>query len=561
MNWYLGTNFGHGSSAAAVTEDGVVAFAIEEGRIIGEKDTSRFPTEAIRLTLEEMRTPPNAWGEGWNPVARFLQKGVSTTARFALRDPLYLRERLWREGSRIAAHAIETIRRGRDLGIPKPTGHHAAHAYSLLPWGLQPNTLVFVSDCTGERDASSAFYWDGSCLKRLRSTPFPHSLGAAYHQAAIHLGYEGRTAPGMLMALSGHGCPRYRHLLEGIAEIEDGRVVFDRQGLPTWRRRGAWRSLAESRPNEELSEVVLSTSDSHEEGRDFAASVQEWFTDLTWKCIASNVSIGRDLYGFEINHIALAGGCALNCQTNSVVRRRAAPLGLGSVFISPWSDDSGTAIGAAVQQALLGGCTEFELATPFLGPFSTDRTGVPCDEESVAKAIDALCNGAVIGLVSGRLEFGPRALGGRCLLADPSATNIKERLNSMKQRPQFMPFAPVVHPADVARLFKGHPSTNMAWTIAMTSDCALNLPGISHPTLEARVQRLEPGNTPLLHRVLSGFRDRTGIGVLMLTSLNGSGEAIPARLIHAINIARRLGTAGVLSDKGWISFDDGLGKR
>lgn len=556
LKWYLGTNFGHGSSVAAIREDGVLAFAVEEGRLIGDKETSRFPSTAIDLVLETMKSRPSRWGEGWNPVGRFMLKGVATTARYAFRDQRYIEERFWRETKRLGVHAFEVARWKKELSIPKATGHHIAHAYSLLPWGLKPNTLVFVSDYTSEKAAISAFHWNGVGLQLIRNSPFPHSLGAMFHHAAAHLGFLGRTAPGKLMAFAGCGRPRWLSMLEPLMHAEDGRVIIDHKRFPAWRRRGAWSYLGERERHTAFGQAVLNISEANEDGADFAASVQDWFTEITWECIAANVAIARNIHRLEVNQVALAGGCALNCQTNGAITRRVSSLGLDSLMVSPWSDDCGTAIGAAAMQAKNAGCETFELATPFIGPLPSKLTSGKCDDYSVSIAVNALCAGKVIGLVSGRLEFGPRALGGRCILANPLDSNIKSRLNCMKGRPQFMPFAAVIHPDDVSTMLTAPPSTNMAWTVPLRSAFATKLPGIAHPTGEVRAQLLRPDDTPLLDRVLSGFRKKTGVGALLLTSLNGRGEAIPAFLEDAIKISHQLGLDGVLHDAGWIRIGD-----
>ena len=444
MKWYLGTNCGHGSSAAAITDDGVLAFAVEEGRLIGDKETSRFPVASVRLAITEMNSTPTSWGEGWAPLRRLLLKGVAATARYVIADPSYIGDRFWRETERMVSYLFGVMRVCRQTGVPRPTGHHVAHACSLLPWGLEPRTLVFVSDYIGEWSTNSVFYWDGLQMRLIRSTPFPHSLGAVFHQAATHLGFRGRQAPGNLMALAGHGRSRWVQMLDRLATVRDGRVVFDQKQLPLWLRRGAWRRFGEQNSHTEIGQAILTSAGDQERGADFAASVQEWFTDLTWRCVASNVTICRERYGLEVNHLALAGGCALNCQTNGVIVRRGPALGLNDVLVSPWSDDCGTAVGAAVMQSMRAGCRVFARATPFLGPRPSEDMEYRCRSDSLSAAINAICAGEIVALVSKRLEFGPRALGGRCLLASPLAGNIKRRLNLIKGRPLFMPFAPVV---------------------------------------------------------------------------------------------------------------------
>ena len=117
-------------------------------------------------------------------------------------------------------------------------GHHLAHALSLLPVGLPPRSLIVVSDTTAERHAITVFYWTGSDMRRLWAVPWPHSPGLVFHQAALHAGFTGRTAPGKLMALSAHGCESRFPSLDALGRVVDGTFTLRGSHYPAWRRRG-----------------------------------------------------------------------------------------------------------------------------------------------------------------------------------------------------------------------------------------------------------------------------------------------------------------------------------
>jgi carbamoyltransferase len=196
---------------------------------------------------------------------------------------------------------------------------------------------------------------------------------------------------------------------------------------------------------------------------------------------------------------------------------------------------------------------EFPLSSPFVGPLASVEMS-EVTREAVRAAVRVMAKGGVIALGTGKLEFGPRALGGRCLLGDPRRPNIRRYLNDMKGRSGFMPFAPVVLAELYSRYFLGEGSTNMAWTVGIRPEVKASFPGMDHASGQARVQVVSSEGPALLRRLLCEWEQESGCGMLLLTSLNGSGEAIPDTVEECVNIARRLGASGILSDTGWLCF-------
>jgi carbamoyltransferase len=555
MRWFIGTNFGHGAAAAAISEEGELLYAVEEGRLIGQKETNGFPVSALSWILEHSNTREVVWAEGWNPWKRLCYKGVASALRFGTGDTDYYGGLLAREWSRSLSCLVHIASWRSRLGRVHSCGHHRAHAFSLLPAGLPSDSLVLVSDTTAERESVSLFHWSGRSMALLACSPFPHSIGRAFHRCARHLGFRGRTAPGKLMALSAYGEPRWGEILRQIATVRGGTPRFDLKLLPLWHSTEAWSRFGASQSNRELRLEIERSRDHHEEGLHLAASVQEWFTEVTWACIEQGVELAHRRFGAVPVNLGLAGGCALNCRANGSLVRSAGRLGLRSVTISPWSDDSGTAIGAAAWAFANSNDPErLSVTGPFLGPPACQPTQRSDDAISVKAAVDALMEGGVIALASGNLEFGPRALGGRCLLADPRRPEMRTAVNLMKGRPPFMPVAPVVLAEDESTYFRDSGSPWMTYTVEACARARERIPACVHHDGSARVQMLRRDDAQMLRRLLLHFKERSGESALILTSLNGAGEAIPTSLDAAESVSRRLGAWGILSDRGWQRF-------
>ncbi len=552
MTVYLGTNFGHGSAAAVISEYGKLLYAAEEGKLTGDKNTRRFPTAALSLAAQYLECGDVVWAEGWNLHQRFIHKGLLRSFRYGWRDKAYFWNELPKELRQYQEGRNRFMYWKRRLGTPRLSGHHLAHAYSLLPAGLPGNSLVFVSDTTAERASIASYYFSGRAMTHITTSLFPHSIGSVFHQLAYHLGFPGRSGPGKLMALSGYGNPRFFEEMKKIGSVENGIFRINLGIYPSWMRNGSWLKFAES-VSGEFCAAINQAHGGFDLGVDLAASAQAWFTEITWECIRQTLAIARKK-GFEIGHLGLAGGAALNCQANGSFLFRMPDVGINTLTVSPWSDDAGTAIGAAVWALMNQRKSEIvQASSPFLGPLLLADNHVPGNED-VRLTTDCLSYGKVVALASGRLEFGPRALGGRCLLADPRQEESRKKLNRMKSRPDFMPVAPVVLEEDYGRYFSGIGSRHMAWTVPSNRQARKEIPAAVHISGQSRVQVLRKGDAPLLERVLHCFKDKSGHSVLLLTSLNGSEEAIPPNLTDAEAIARRLGADGLLSDVGWVDF-------
>jgi predicted NodU family carbamoyl transferase len=308
MKLFIGTNYGHGAAIAAINESGELVFAVEEGRLVGEKDCDRFPTIALHMILNKFSPDTLQWAEGWDRWKRFINKGILTTLKYGIFDTSYYRARLIKEIYRLYNGLNIEFEWRRLLNTPSFTGHHLAHAFSLLPWGLPAKSLILISDTTAESAAISIFYWCGSTMYLLLDVPYPHSPGAAFHQMAVHLGFRGRTAPGKLMALAAYGQPKWVDELRSFCKITNQGFRFDLNHYPAWHRKSAWRRFATNSASRSLRDAILSRIDCGDQGCDLARSVQDWFTVITLDIIRHSLYIARNHHGFEVKHIGLAGG-------------------------------------------------------------------------------------------------------------------------------------------------------------------------------------------------------------------------------------------------------------
>lgn len=557
---YTGTNFGHSSAVCLLNDSGELEFAVEEESLINVKHTDNFPFNGIQLILDRSGGRDLHWSEGWNINRRFLQKGLLHSLKY-ISDSNYLKFRLRKEWNRL----LEARRQYKNIGKFRFIGHHISHAYSLIPFGLPMNTLIMVSDTLGEGESVSFYHWNGK-MTLLRSINYPHSPGSVFHQFAYHLGFSGRTGPGKLMALAGFGKPVWLNELNEIGTIKNGIFRINLNRYPAFRLKDATnRFLRKLKPSPFKTEF-LNCLGNYEMGKDIASSIQEWFKTTSWQLISDNIAYARNVLKLSVDHLALSGGSALNCQANGFFSRNLNSLDIESLVVSPWSEDAGTAIGAAVGNALRINPDWCSVKSdPFLGPYaSAAKTNIIDLNDQIEEAALSMLNGEILALVSGRLEFGPRALGGRCILANAFDGNVKFKLNALKGRPGFMPFAPAILEEDYDKVFNGKGSEVMAWTVEGKSDAIKTIPGAFHVTGEARAQ-IVSSKSLILYKFLKRIKQQRGIGICLLTSLNGSGQPMPVTLSDARTICKEIGIKTILSDRGLertsISFHSKIDDR
>lgn len=547
---YLGTNFGHGSSAALVDNNGVLQIAIEEERLNNIKNTDAYP----RLTLDIIY---KKYGrdlihlEGWNIWKRFLHKGIRHSAIFLHKDTSYLKYRFYHEFKRI----IQYFR------YPQPiyVGHHLSHAYSLLPCGLEKNTLILVSDALSENNCITLYFWDGKNMNFISSSKYPNSIGSMFHQLAYHIGFSGRQGPGKLMALSGYGTPKWYDQLKTYTEIVNGELKIVK--YPIWKMRNAWAYFAhnildpENKEQLALKNEILNSKNNYSKAKDLACSMQKLFYQVTLTIIEQGIVLSKHK-GYTVKNIGLTGGSALNCQANGKLIKTLKNKGINNFIISPWSDDGGTSVGAAYYGYCKMNPSEnikIPIAKPFLSHLPPDYSNFKLTKIDIKNIAKLIYNGNLIALCSGKMEFGPRALGGRCILAKPTIEN-KQKLNKIKKRPDFMPFAPVLLKEDYQTFFYDVGSEFMAWTVEAKQNTKSSIEGAIHITNEARVQIIKKNDTSLLAKILKEYKLLKNNSVLLLTSLNGKKQPISFSIEKSKETAKQLGCDFFVSDNQIIKI-------
>jgi carbamoyltransferase len=392
--------------------------------------------------------------------------------------------------------------------------HHVAHAASAHLASGYGTSAVLVADGRGERASSLLGRYDAAGrLETLATQALPHSLGLLYEELTAHLGFRRSSDEYKVMAMASYGTPRWAETIAaGVHATGDGGFVTEpvdfaayAPALPTGG--DGW-------------------TDAH---ADLAASIQRVVEDVL-------LDLARWLHDRTgERHLTMAGGVALNCVANARLLREGP---FDHVWVQPAAGDSGTALGAALQVAADAGddvAGAGGMATAALGrgwdddelAAWLDGAGVVYERpDDVAVAVaETLAADGIVAWFQGRSEFGPRALGHRSLLADPRRIENLERLNDVKGREQFRPVAPMVLEEHAQAIFTGrHPSPHMLFVHEVDAAWKPRIPAVVHVDGTARVQTVDAAQEPLVARMLEAFHERTGVPVVVNTSLNTAGR-------------------------------------
>lgn len=505
---FLGINAIFHDPAAALVADGHVVAAAEEERFSRRKHGKRplafsaweLPEQAAAWCLRQAGLDPedlDAVAYSYDPaLVRQRPDGDWEDLRttYAVRAPLFL------------ATALPGLDPARVRFVP----HHVAHAASAGLASPFRDCAVLVCDGRGENVSHLAGRYRDGELEVLAAQELPHSLGLMYEDVTAHLGFLRSSDEYKVMALASYGRPRHlESLRELIFTTPDGGFRVE---PIDWN--GYAKALAKGQP----------WTDDH---ADLAASVQARLEEVL-------LELARWLHERTgERRLALAGGVALNCVANT---RLLAEGPFEEVWVQPAAGDSGTALGGALHLAQAHGDRPAPMPGADLGRgFTDEELGAWLDVARVPHTRPADLAGAVaaelaadriVAWFQGRSEYGPRALGRRSLLAHPGHARNTERLNDVKGREQFRPIAPMVLASRAADIFgRGPlPSPYMLFVHDVRPDWRARIPAVVHVDGTARVQTVEPGSDPLLAGVLAAFEARTGLPVLVNTSLNTAGR-------------------------------------
>jgi carbamoyltransferase len=516
----LGINAVFHDPAAALVVDGQIVAAAEEERFTRRKhgkqavpfSTWEVPVNAARWCLDQAGLAPSdldAVGYSYDP--RLMDE--STEGLDGLdRDWEYLRTIYAERAPRFLQSALP----GLDPGIVRYVRHHVAHAASSALASPHPDCAVLVVDGRGERTSMLAGSYRDSKIDVLATQSLPHSLGLLYESLTEHLGFKRSSDEYKVMAMASYGTPRFadrfRELVYATGDGGFRTEPVDWDSFTPRRQPGAGKGHALARPEPDHADLACSVQRVVEE---VLLDLVGWLRDRT-----------------DHQSLCLAGGVALNCVANSKIFLRG---GFDSVWVQPAAGDSGTALGAALALAGEAGEPISPMPSAQLGRGFTDdeieatlvEAAVPYERPAdfAAAVGDALADNALIGWFQGRAEFGPRALGGRSLLADPRRIDNLERLNTVKGREQFRPVAPMVLADRAAEIFSGGPipSPYMLFVHEVAEQWRDKIPAVTHVDGTARIQTVDT-STPVLHATISRFAERTGVPVIVNTSFNTSGR-------------------------------------
>ncbi|MDQ1073606.1 carbamoyltransferase family protein [Streptomyces canus] len=506
----LGINALFHDPAAALVVDGHTVAAAEEERFSRRKHGKRpvpfsaweLPELSARWCLEHAGIRP----EELDAVTYSFDPTLARPAHeMGLNDPFDpLRLDYARRAPEFLAEALPGLDPDRVVFVP----HHVAHAASAGPASPHPDSAVLVLDGRGEAASHLAGRYRDGKLDILATQALPDSLGLVYEELTEHLGFLRSSDEYKVMALASYGKPRFLPQL---------RQYVHPTGDGGFRARGVdWASLAPARAKNEPWT---------QEHADLAASTQAVLEELLLELVHW---LHREAGG---EALALAGGVALNCVANSKI---AAQGPYRHVWVQPAAGDAGTALGGALhvvaQQesplpmsgADLGrGWSDEELRAWL------EQAAVPYEEpDDIAETVaEELARDGVVAWFQGRSEYGPRALGHRSLLAHPGRAENLERLNHVKGREEFRPVAPMVLADRAHELFTGPlPSPYMLFVHDVARQWRDRIPAVVHVDGTARIQTVDERQEPLVARMLRGFERRTGLPVVVNTSLNTAGR-------------------------------------
>ena len=539
MTVILGLNAYHGDAAAALVVGGKLVAAAEEERFNRVKHCAGFPSAAVRWCLEDAGLRASDLDHvavSRDPRANLGRKLVRTIRHGA--SARYLKARL-ENASRIrdVGSALSEALDVRDLTAPvHNVEHHQAHVASAFFVSQFEEAAILSVDGFGDFASTMLAEGRGNRFDVLERVLYPHSLGIFYTAITQWLGFPHFGDEGKTMGLAPYGSPRYLPKMRELVKL-DGPLFELSLDYFTHDKEGVDMNWDDGSPtigriySDRLVELFGPPRDPYGEitevHHDVAASAQA----LLEEAILHLCETLHDRTGLP--DLCLAGGVALNAVANGRILPETPFEGL---YIQPAAGDSGTAVGAAyyVWNQLLGGRREFVMEHAYTGPRFSDRqiaaaleaAGVQAehldDDALFATVAERIAAGDVVGWFQGRMEFGPRALGHRSIVADPRDGSMKDVLNArIKHRESFRPFAPSILAERAGEWYEqAYPSPFMVLVYKTAADKRCRVPAVNHVDDTGRVQSVDGRIEPRYHRLISEFERRTGVPILLNTSFN-----------------------------------------
>lgn len=567
--YILGISAFYHDSAVALIRNGVVIAAAQEERFTRKKHDNNFPHNALRYCLEEAGIKLSDlsfivfYDKPFTKFDRIVETYLAVAPRgfrmFLASAPVWLREKLFLKS--LLKKELKSYTNSSSL-LPKLlfTTHHQAHAASAFYPSPFDKAAILCLDGVGEWATTSAWVGEGNRLTPQWEIRFPHSLGLLYSAFTQYLGFKVNSGEYKVMGLAPYGTPRYHHLIikELIDLKDDGtfRLNMEYFGYlgDLSMTNDAFHTLFGGPPRR--SESALTQRE-----MDIAASIQSVTEEIVLRLCRT---LRKEL---NIEYLCLAGGVALNCVANGKIVREGI---FKDIWVQPAAGDAGGALGAALAAwyEYLGKSRNIDSSNvkdgmhgTYLGPMFSDteieryliKTGAEytqfTDEMELATQVALLLKaGNVIGWFQGRMEFGPRALGNRSIIGDPTNRDMQSIMNlKIKFRESFRPFAPAVLAEDAGECFelKGKSpymlvvapvSTKYRISLGLDDEKKVGVeklkvlrskyPAITHVDYSARVQTVHRETNPRFHTLISAFKRETGVPLVVNTSFNVRGEPI-----------------------------------
>ncbi|MBT5374877.1 MAG: carbamoyltransferase [Rhodospirillaceae bacterium] len=562
----LGISAFYHDSAAALVEDGHIVAAAQEERFTRKKHDDAFPSNAIAYCLEAAGCDLEGvdhvvfYDKPFIKFERLLETYVAFAPRgfasFAMAVPIWIKEKLFQKD--VLRKKLARFEEGFDSETRLLfSEHHQSHAASAFYPSPFDEAVVLTMDGVGEWATTSVAIGRGNRLETIKEIHFPHSLGLLYSAFTYYTGFRVNSGEYKVMGLAPYGEPKYVDLiLENIIDLkEDGSFrlnldYFDYcTGLTMTNKR--FDALFGGPPRRSDEPV-------RQKEMDLAASVQAVTEEVVLRMTRALAA------ETGIDNLCLAGGVALNCVANGKVLRDGA---FKNIWVQPAAGDAGGALGAALAAYYWNLGNERKLgdgmdgmAGGYLGP-EFDQQDIETRLKSIGavfevmddnglidEVADALADEKAVGWFQGRMEFGPRALGGRSIIGDPRSPSMQKTLNlKVKYRESFRPFAPSVLAEDVADWFEIKEASPYMLMVAdvqpkrrreMSADeqalfgidklnvARSEIPAVTHVDYSARIQTVHKETNSRYHALISAFKARTGCPVVVNTSFNVRGEPI-----------------------------------
>ncbi len=574
MTSILGISAFYHDSAAAIIIDGNIVAAAQEERFSRKKHDPRYPSNAIRYVLEESKLNLNEidhivfFEKPFLKFERLLETYMAFAPKgfksFSLSMPLWLREKLFQKKF-LFDKLKEHDENFNDINKIKFSEHHYSHAASAFFPSPFEDAIILTLDGVGEWATTTIAVGKNNKLEIIKELHFPHSLGLLYSAFTYYTGFKVNSGEYKLMGLAPYGKPIFRKIiLEKLLDLkDDGSFKLDMKYFDY----ATGLKMTNSKFSELFGHPVRNSKKDllTQFHMDISASIQSVTEEIILK-ITKNISSK-----YKINNLCLAGGVALNCVANGKIIKEKI---FDHIWIQPAAGDAGGSLGAALaywhhelKKPRLN--TRDQMKGAYLGPkFENDFIEKKLKslnanykklnrDEIISLTAKELSNEKTVGWFQGRMEFGPRALGGRSILADPRSEKMQKELNlKIKFRESFRPFAPSVLREDLNEWFDlDCDSPYMLLVSEVKKDKQIkmkmeydklfgidklnvkrsSIPAITHVDYSARIQTVHKETNPRYYDLIKEFKKITNCSVLVNTSFNVRGEPIVCSVEDAFN--------------------------